>query len=197
VAQEIDVWDIPLNTSVVQKMLQASKDWSNRWSASGYNEYEIELGTLMDILKIKRDMEEEALFYSFFGEPGESRSHVWNTEDYHTKEQYITLSYNRMKMYQERCFHGDVTPTVKLSTIHSAKGMEAEVVVIMMTDDGKWSKRDQVQLLINAVCRSSKHIVVTYLPEEDYLTWTHPLSELMLRQGMTSDQIWELGWYDT
>lgn len=190
-------WDQELETSRVRYMFKASREWTDRWKLVHHDHPTISVRKVLELLGVDPAATDEELFMSFFGDPGQSKAQIWNAGVKKDKKEEVrhNVSYARMKRYQEKCIGVPfVDPPIRLSTVHSAKGLEEEIVVILLAEDRRFPGDDQIQLLINAVCRSSRHIVVTKLPRDrETITLNNPLSEFNVRRVLSVAEAKELG----
>jgi hypothetical protein len=67
----------------------------------------------------------------------------------------------QMQDYYLQCYRGGYEePRIKLSTVHRAKGLECETVILFMDKDKLWKEREKMKLYLNAVCRAREHLVI-------------------------------------
>jgi superfamily I DNA/RNA helicase len=66
-----------------------------------------------------------------------------------------------MRDYYLQCYRGGYEePRIKLSTVHRAKGLECETVILFMDKDKIWQEREKMKLYLNAICRAREHLVI-------------------------------------
>lgn len=74
----------------------------------------------------------------------------------------LTRKYFEIDKYFEKCYQGPyIEPKIRLSTIHGAKGLECDKVVLFMVQDRRWTEEERLKLYLNAMCRSSGELVIT------------------------------------
>jgi superfamily I DNA/RNA helicase len=154
--------------------------------------FTITVADLMDILQIRHDLSEYELVETLFEWPPRGRA-ILKTGSVSKKgkdrEKQLDKAHYRILRYMESCGEGPyVEPCVKLSTVHGAKGLEADTVVVIMSRDEARSPDDQRKLLVNAICRSKMRVVMTWLANEEEQD-RHPLKDKNLALIMTHEEL--------
>jgi superfamily I DNA/RNA helicase len=75
---------------------------------------------------------------------------------------FMNKRYYSMHEYYDRCYQGPyMEPKIKLSTVHGAKGLESDCVILFVFGDRRWDIDERLKLYLNAMCRSSGELIIT------------------------------------
>lgn len=192
-------FDTEIQYSMVRKMVSNSSYLSERWAMTadtiddpdwaGSKEFNISIGTLVRYLDIPEDIGAYDLMNLLFEWPPKFKP-MLRIKKEEPPELGITWAHFRIMRYMENCGQGPyVSPLIRLSTVHSAKGGESEYVVIIMARDRLRGSDERKKLYINAISRSSKEVIFTILPEDiEHVEKDHFLNAGNLHECMSAEE---------
>jgi superfamily I DNA/RNA helicase len=149
----------------------------------------ISVEDLMQVLGIDKDITELELVQTLFEWPPKNRRLLVSGKSRKKElDLHLNKAHHRILRYMESCGEGPyVEPVIKLSTVHGAKGLEADTVILLLSRDDMRGADDRRKLCINAVCRSRNRVVMTWITDEVRLD-QHPLKDRNLSSIMTDEE---------
>lgn len=192
------MYDTKIEYGKVWRMVESSRRLTDTWavfsdpSERDRGTFSITVEELMRALGIEKDLNEYDLLQTLFEWPPRKRRILWTgaerMKDKKDDPQTWTRAHHRILNYIQSCGEGPyVEPVIKLSTVHGAKGLEAETVVLLLTRDELRTDDDKRKLCINAICRSKSDVIFTWL-STDKRHSEHALTDKNLSEVMTDQE---------
>lgn len=188
------MYDARIEYGKVWRMVESSRQLSDIWSLFAdpserdKSVFTITVKELMEVLKIDEDLNEFELLEKLFEWPPRRRKLLSMRAKKDNPHRGLLKAHHRILEYIRSCGEGPyVEPVIKLSTVHGAKGLEADTVVLLLTRDELRSSDDKRKLCINAICRSKDKVILTWLNRE-VRNYNHLLHDKNLCEIMTDEE---------